>query len=121
MPLALPAAHPASPLPAPPAADANYRGLSRLYDRYKDFGLMVLAFPCNQFDQEPGTHAEIEAFVSSRFSAQFPLMSKVEVNGASQHPIFAWLKAHTPPMPGAPARRGRACRWPHGAAASRCS
>ncbi|KAI7839624.1 hypothetical protein COHA_006624 [Chlorella ohadii] len=77
--------------------DANYRGLHRLYERYKAYGLQVIAFPCNQFgEQEPGTHAEIEQFVASHYGAQFPLMSKVEVNGAGAHPLFAWLKQHTP-------------------------
>ncbi|EFN55342.1 hypothetical protein CHLNCDRAFT_13708, partial [Chlorella variabilis] len=82
--------------------EANYRGLSRIHQRYKDFGL--------EFgQQEPGTHAEIEQFVSTHYGSQFPLMSKVEVNGASQHPIFAWLKVNSPPEPGRP--EGEDIRW----------
>ncbi|PRW44568.1 glutathione peroxidase [Chlorella sorokiniana] len=77
--------------------DANYRGLHRLFERYKAYGLQVIAFPCNQFgEQEPGTHAEIEQFVASHYGVQFPLMSKVEVNGPAAHPLFSWLKQHTP-------------------------
>lgn len=90
--------------------EANYAGLHRMYERYKHYGLEVLAFPCNQFGgQEPGSHAEIEAFVQSHFHATFPLFSKVEVNGPTAHPVFTWLKLNTPPLPGH--RSGEAVEW----------
>ncbi|GAB4814378.1 hypothetical protein N2152v2_001424 [Parachlorella kessleri] len=84
--------------------ESNYRGLTDIYDRYHNYGLEVLAFPCNQFgNQEPGTPEEIQAFVDTHFQSKFPLMGKVEVNGPQTHPIFAFLKEHTPPLPGHPA------------------
>ena len=57
--------------------------------------------PALQFGgQEPGSHAEIEEFVSTHYGAQFPLMSKVEVNGPGQHPLWAWLKLNAPAVTG---------------------
>jgi len=84
--------------------DSNYQGLQQIYERYHDYGLEILAFPSNQFNsQEPGTEAEIEEFVRGRYGAAFPLMSKVEVNGAGEHPVFNFLKKYTPPLPDHPA------------------
>jgi glutathione peroxidase len=80
--------------------DSNYQGLQQIYERYHDYGLEILAFPSNQFNnQEPGTEAEIEEFVRGRYGAAFPLMSKVDVNGAGEHPVFNFLKKYTPPLP----------------------
>ncbi|MBS1213330.1 MAG: glutathione peroxidase [Proteobacteria bacterium] len=70
----------------------QYAGLEALYRRYRDRGLVVIGFPCNQFGaQEPGSEAEIEAFCTSRYDVSFPLSEKVEVNGAGAHPLFRHL------------------------------
>jgi glutathione peroxidase len=72
----------------------QYDGLQRLYDRYRDDGFEVLAFPCNQFgDQEPGTESEIQTFCARNFGVEFPLFGKLEVNGPGRHPLYAWLTA----------------------------
>jgi glutathione peroxidase len=71
----------------------QYKGLEALYKKYKDQGLVVLGFPCDQFaHQEPGSDAEIASFCEVNFGVTFPLMSKVDVNGAGTHPVFAFLK-----------------------------
>ncbi|MEX2394175.1 MAG: glutathione peroxidase [Actinomycetota bacterium] len=73
----------------------QYAGLQALYDTYKDRGLEILGFPCNQFmGQEPGTDEEIAEFCSLNFGVSFPLFSKIEVNGEDQHPLYAELTAH---------------------------
>ena len=60
-------------------------------------GLVVLGFPCNQFgEQESGSAAEIAAFCSSAYDVTFPLFEKIDVNGRSAHPLFAWLKKAAP-------------------------
>lgn len=70
----------------------HYDGLQRLYDRYRESGLEVLAFPCNQFaEQEPGSEAEIKAFCTLEYDVSFPLFAKVEVNGDGRAPLYAWL------------------------------
>jgi glutathione peroxidase len=74
----------------------QYKGLEALYRKYRDRGLVVLGFPCDQFaHQEPGSDAEIASFCQINFGVTFPLMSKVEVNGKGTHPVFAFLKAKT--------------------------
>ncbi|PRW60772.1 glutathione peroxidase [Chlorella sorokiniana] len=76
--------------------DSNYQGLQQLYSKYREQGLEVLAFPCNQFgQQEPGSNAEIAQFAKSQYGASFPLFAKVDVNGAGAAPLFSWLKANT--------------------------
>jgi len=71
----------------------QYAGLERLYRDFKDRGLVVLGFPCNQFGaQEPGTEEEIAAFCSTRYDVTFPLFAKIDVNGAHTHPLFQLLK-----------------------------
>ncbi|MDN4501437.1 glutathione peroxidase [Alteromonadaceae bacterium BrNp21-10] len=71
----------------------QYNGLQTLYSNYKEHGFEVLAFPCDQFGhQEPGADAEIEKFCSINFNTQFPLFSKIEVNGKQQHPLYQYLK-----------------------------
>jgi glutathione peroxidase len=73
----------------------QYAGLQELYDTYKDRGLEILGFPCNQFmGQEPGTDEEIAEFCSLNFGVSFPLFSKIDVNGEEQHPLYAELTAH---------------------------
>lgn len=75
----------------------QYAGLEALYNKYKDRGLVILGFPCNQFGgQEPGTDAEIQEFCSVRFGVSFPLFSKIKVNGPEAHPLFAYLKEQAP-------------------------
>jgi len=75
----------------------QYRGLQALYDAYREKGLEVLGFPCNQFaGQEPGTHEEIAQFCELNYGVTFPLFAKVDVNGPHAHPLFHLLKAEAP-------------------------
>ncbi|MBR1575305.1 MAG: glutathione peroxidase [Bacteroidales bacterium] len=71
----------------------QYDGLEALYKKYKDQGLVVIGFPCDQFaHQEPGTDEEIAQFCRLNHGVTFPLMSKIEVNGDGAHPIYKYLK-----------------------------
>jgi glutathione peroxidase len=71
----------------------QYQGLEALHRKYSDRGLVVLGFPCNQFAaQEPGDAGEIVSFCSLTYDVTFPMMTKVDVNGAKAHPLYAWLK-----------------------------
>lgn len=73
----------------------QYEGLEALYRKYRDRGLEVLGFPCNQFGaQEPGTAAEIGAFCQRNHGVSFPMFEKIDVNGSSAHPLYQWLKSH---------------------------
>lgn len=70
----------------------QYAGLQRLYDRYRDRGFVVLAFPANDFNnQEPGSNAEIKEFCSTRYKVTFPLFSKISVKGEEQAPLYRFL------------------------------
>ena len=70
----------------------QYEGLEKLYESYRDRGLVVVAFPCNQFGgQEPGTDLEIQNFCRVNYHVDFPLMSKIEVKGDGQHPLYRHL------------------------------
>ena len=72
----------------------QYAGLEQLQSELAGEGFSVVGFPCNQFGaQEPGTDAEIREFCSTRYGVTFPLAAKIDVNGPSQHPVYAWLKA----------------------------
>ena len=72
----------------------QYDGLEALYQKYKDQGLVIIGFPCDQFGhQEPGTDEQIEEFCRINHGVTFPLMSKIEVNGEGAHPIYQWLKS----------------------------
>lgn len=72
----------------------QYRGLEALYRQYRDQGVTVLGFPCNQFGaQEPGTEQEIQSFCSTAHGVSFPLFAKIEVNGARAHPLYQYLKS----------------------------
>ena len=72
----------------------QYDGLEKLFQQYKDRGFEVLGFPCNQFGgQEPGNAEEIDQFCKVNFGVTFPLMAKVEVNGAGASPLFDWMKS----------------------------
>jgi glutathione peroxidase len=71
----------------------QYAGLEALQKKYKDRGLEVLGFPCNQFGaQEPGSAAEIGAFCQKNYGVSFQMFDKIEVNGAGAHPLYQWLK-----------------------------
>ncbi len=71
----------------------QFEGLEALYQQYKDKGLVVIGFPCNQFGaQDPGSNEEIGAFCQKNYGVSFPMMAKVDVNGKDAHPIFEWLK-----------------------------
>jgi glutathione peroxidase len=75
----------------------QYTGLEALWQKYRDRGFEVVAFPCNQFGgQEPGNAEEIASFCSVNFGVTFPLMAKVEVNGDGATPLYRWLKAEAP-------------------------
>lgn len=70
----------------------QYKGLQALHAQYAERGLAVLGFPCNQFGaQEPGSEEEIQHFCSSRFGVEFPMFSKIEVNGPERHPLYQFL------------------------------
>ena len=72
----------------------QYQGLEELYRSYKEQGLEVLGFPCNQFgQQEPGTADEIGTFCERNYGVSFPMFAKIDVNGPNAHPIFQILKA----------------------------
>ena len=71
----------------------QYDGLQKLYDAYKDQGLVVLGFPCNQFGaQEQGGEAEIKDFCETNFSISFPMFAKIDVNGDNADPLFLFLQ-----------------------------
>ncbi len=75
----------------------QYKGLESLHQKYKDRGLVILGFPCNQFGkQEPGSAEEIGGFCERNFGVTFPLFAKVDVNGDNAHPLFAHLKQQAP-------------------------
>lgn len=85
----------------------QYKGLETLWQRYRDQGLVVLGFPCNQFGrQEPGDEAQIASFCERNFGVSFPLFAKVEVNGADAHPLFVELKKRAPGLLGS-----KAIKW----------
>ena len=72
----------------------QFEGLEELYQEFKDQGLVVLGFPCNQFGgQEPGTAEEIGAYCRKNFGVTFPMFEKVDVNGDDAHPLFRWLRS----------------------------
>ena len=72
----------------------QYKGLEELYKKYKDQGLAVIGFPCDQFGhQEPGSNEEIASFCEMNYGVSFPIMEKIEVNGKNASPIFKYLKS----------------------------
>ncbi|CAN0907614.1 Probable phospholipid hydroperoxide glutathione peroxidase 6, mitochondrial [Linum grandiflorum] len=74
--------------------NSNYTELTQLYQKYKDQGMEILAFPCNQFgSQEPGSNDQIVEFACTRFKAEFPIFDKVDVNGKEAAPIYKYLKS----------------------------
>lgn len=71
----------------------QYTGLQELYNKYKDQGLEILDFPCNQFlNQAPGSDEEIHTFCTGRFGITFPQFAKIDVNGKNEHPLYTFLK-----------------------------
>jgi glutathione peroxidase len=71
----------------------QYEGLEKLYGSYREQGLVVLGFPCDQFGhQEPGDEAEISEFCTLNFGVSFPMFAKIEVNGDGAHPLYHWLR-----------------------------
>jgi glutathione peroxidase len=79
----------------------QYKGLEATYRKYKDQGLVVLGFPCNDFGaQEPGSNAEIKTFCSDNYDVTFPLFDKLHVKGPQQHPLYSALTGKDSPFPG---------------------
>ncbi|WNC12868.1 glutathione peroxidase [Brevibacillus brevis] len=75
----------------------QYKGLQELYERYREKGLVVLGFPCNQFaGQEPGSEEQIAEFCDRNYGVTFPLFAKIDVNGPATHPLYQYLKGHAP-------------------------
>jgi glutathione peroxidase len=75
----------------------QFAGLEELYEKYKDKGLEILGFPCNQFaKQDPGSDAEIQEFCQLNYGVSFPMFGKIEVNGAGADPLFKHLKDEAP-------------------------
>ncbi|MGZ5180922.1 MAG: glutathione peroxidase [Ramlibacter sp.] len=82
-------------------------GLQQLHEKYQDRGLVVVGFPCNQFgSQDPGSNAEIGQFCERNYGVTFPMMAKVDVNGAKADPLFKWLTAEAPGLLGT-----KAIKW----------
>lgn len=85
----------------------QFKGLEALYQKYKDQGLQVLGFPCNQFlNQDPGSDEEIQSFCSMDYGVSFPMFGKIEVNGPGAHPLFQHLAAEAPGLLGS-----KAIKW----------
>jgi len=82
----------------------QYKGLEEVYRQFRDKGVEVLGFPCNQFGaQEPGSADEIGAFCEKNYGVTFPLFAKIDVNGNSAHPLFKYLKSTAPGLLGSEA------------------
>ncbi len=85
----------------------QFGGLEQLHQTYGERGLVVLGFPCNQFgSQDPGTNDEIEGFCQLNYGVTFPMMGKIDVNGADAHPLYRWLTAEAPGLLGS-----KAIKW----------
>jgi len=79
----------------------QFAGLEQLWERYRDRGLLIVGFPSNEFGaQDPGSNAEIATFCQKNYGVTFPMMRKVQVNGADAHPLFQWLKVQAPGLLG---------------------
>jgi glutathione peroxidase len=80
---------------------SQYDGLEKLYQTYRDRGLVILGFPCNQFgSQEPGTDEQIQSFCRTEYGVTFPVFAKLEVNGDGAHPLYRYLKKEAPGLLG---------------------
>jgi glutathione peroxidase len=85
----------------------QFAGLEKLHATYARQGLVVLGFPCNQFGgQDPGDNADIAGFCQRNYGVTFPMMGKIEVNGADAHPLYRWLTAEAPGLLGS-----KAIKW----------
>jgi glutathione peroxidase len=79
----------------------QFAGLEKLWETYRDRGLVIVGFPCNQFgNQDAGSNDEIASFCQLNYGVSFPMMSKVDVNGAAAHPLWKWLTAEAPGLLG---------------------
>ncbi|MGE6959071.1 glutathione peroxidase [Bacillus thuringiensis] len=79
----------------------QYKGLQEVYDKYKDQGLEILGFPCNQFGgQEPGTEADITSFCELNYGVNFPMFAKVDVKGDKAHPLYTYMIEQAPGLLG---------------------
>ena len=85
----------------------QFAGLEQLWQDYRDKGLVVIGFPSNQFGaQDPGSNGEIASFCQLNYGVDFPMMAKVDVNGAQAHPLWQWLTEEAPGVLGS-----RAIKW----------
>ena len=85
----------------------QFGGLEQLHKTYAAKGLVVLGFPCNQFGaQDSGSNGEIAEFCQMNYGVSFPMMEKIDVNGAGQHPLYQWLSAEAPGLLGS-----KAIKW----------
>ena len=85
----------------------QFGGLEELHKEYADQGLVVLGFPCNQFGaQDPGSNDEIASFCQLNYGVSFPMMAKIDVNGAGASPLYRWLAAEAPGLLGS-----KAIKW----------
>lgn len=75
----------------------QFDGLEKLNEKYRERGLVIIGFPCNQFaSQDPGTDGEIQEFCRVNYGVTFQIMKKIDVNGPEAHPIFEYLKQQAP-------------------------
>ena len=82
----------------------QFKGLETLWQDLRERGLIVVGYPCNQFGaQDPGSNGEIASFCEMNYGVSFPMMAKVEVNGASAEPLWQWLKGEAPGVLGSQA------------------
>ena len=85
----------------------QFAGLEELHKAYGPQGLVVLGFPCNQFGaQDPGANGEIASFCQLNYGVSFPMMAKIDVNGAGAHPLYQWLTKEAPGLLGT-----KAIKW----------
>ena len=85
----------------------QFGGLEQLHESYAAKGLAVLGYPCNQFGaQDPGNDSEIASFCQVNYGVTFPMMSKIDVNGSTAHPLYKWLCAEAPGLLGS-----KAIKW----------
>jgi glutathione peroxidase len=85
----------------------QFAGLQKLWQTYRERGLVVVGFPSNEFGrQDPGSDEQIQSFCELNFGVDFPMMAKVEVNGRHAHPLWKWLTAEAPGLLGT-----RAVKW----------
>ncbi|ABD68236.1 Glutathione peroxidase [Rhodoferax ferrireducens T118] len=85
----------------------QFAGLEELHETYGNKGLVVLGFPCNQFGaQDAGSNNEIAEFCQLNYGVSFPMMAKIDVNGAQAHPLYQWLTQEAPGLLGS-----KAIKW----------